>query len=194
MASERITARTKRAASALDAAGIPYAIVGGNAVRIWVASRDPGAVRTTKDVDILVNSEDVPAITAAMEAAGFRREDLRSLVIFLDPEEPDRRTGIHLLFANQKTRPSSLYAAPSLDARVRAADEGIWVIDLASLVVLKLLAFRPKDQTHLIDMFEVGLIDDAVRAQLPPDLLERLKQVEAAIDPMDDLSGDSDTP
>ena len=53
MASENVKERLRRATSALDEAGVPYAVVGGNAVSEWVSRVDPGAARYTKDVDIL---------------------------------------------------------------------------------------------------------------------------------------------
>jgi hypothetical protein len=46
--------RLKRSVSALEAAGVPYAVVGGHAVAAWVSQIDPAAVRTTVDVDILI--------------------------------------------------------------------------------------------------------------------------------------------
>lgn len=185
MASERVEERVARTAAALDAAGIPYAVIGGNAVRIWVATRDRGAVRATKDIDILVRPEDADRITEVMQRLGFRREVLRSLTLFIDPIEQDRRTGVHLVWAGQKVRPSSPHPAPSVDERVRAVDEHYWVATLPALVRLKLTAFRLKDQVHIQDMLEVGLIDDAVRAALPPDLLARLEEVEARREDLD---------
>ena len=50
---EKVRERLHRAASALEAAGIPYAVVGGNAVAAWVATVDEAAVRNTQDVDLL---------------------------------------------------------------------------------------------------------------------------------------------
>ena len=44
---------------------------------------------------------------------------------------------------------------------------------------MKLTSFRDVDRVHVADLLSVGLIDDAVRASLPRDLLERLKAVEA---------------
>jgi hypothetical protein len=139
-------------------------------------------VRTTKDVDLLVDASDAERIADAMQSIGFRREVLRSLTIFVDPVEADRRSGVHLVWANEKVRPSSPHAAPSVNERVRAVDEKFWVATLPALLNLKLTAFRLKDQLHILDMLSVGLIDDAVRASLPPDLLERLRHVEAQAD------------
>ena len=50
---QKIHERLERTATALEEAGIPYAIIGGNAVRAWVAQADEAAARTTRDVDIL---------------------------------------------------------------------------------------------------------------------------------------------
>ena len=88
MAMERVEQRLKRVTQALDAAGIPYAVVGGNAVAAWIARIDPAATRTTKDVDLLVRRDDLDRITGTLTALGFRREDLRGLVLFIDPDEP----------------------------------------------------------------------------------------------------------
>lgn len=182
MASERVEQRVARAAGALDAGGIPYAVIGGNAVRVWVATRDRGAVRATKDVDLLVRAEDADRIRVALESIGFRQEIVRSLTLFVDPTEQDRRTGVHLVWAGERARPSHPHPAPGLDERVRAADENYWVATVGALAKLKLTSFRLKDQLHLLDLLEVGLIDASVRSTLPADLLERLREVEARRD------------
>src|SRR5215207_10888815 len=67
----KVRERLLRATAALNQAGIPYAVVGGHAVASWVATVDEGAVRNTRDVDLLVRREDLPALTAALEKAGF---------------------------------------------------------------------------------------------------------------------------
>jgi hypothetical protein len=48
---EKVAERLVRITSALEKASVPYALVGGQAVALWVATKDPSAVRTTKDVD-----------------------------------------------------------------------------------------------------------------------------------------------
>jgi len=47
---EAVRERALRATAALKQAGIPYAVVGGNAVAAWVARVDKAAVRNTQDV------------------------------------------------------------------------------------------------------------------------------------------------
>ena len=61
MALDDVTDRLQRVARALEEAGVPYALVGGQAVAVWVATRDPAAVRTTKDADILLTRTDLPS-------------------------------------------------------------------------------------------------------------------------------------
>ena len=42
---------------------------------------------------------------------------------------------------------------------------------------MKLIAFRMKDQIHLLDMLEVGLIDESWCAKVPGELSARLQEV-----------------
>lgn len=177
MAVERVQQRLRKVTAALDAAGIRYAVVGGNAVAAWVGRVDPGATRATKDVDLLVRRADTPRITATLSSLGFTREDLRGLVIFLDPDEPSRRSGVHLVWAGERVRPSYLVPAPSVEEAVRDP-EGFSVVDLAALVRMKLTSFRDIDRVHVADMLSVGLIDSSVRSPLPPVLSKRLQEVE----------------
>ena len=46
---EKVRDRLRRAVHALEQAGIPYAVVGGNAVAAWVSEVDDAAVRNTRD-------------------------------------------------------------------------------------------------------------------------------------------------
>lgn len=173
LAIERAYSRRRKVTAALDAAGIPYAVVGGNAVAAWVGRVDPGATRATKNVDLLVRRSDAPAIAAAISALGFAREDLRDLVIFIDPDEPSKRSGVHLVWAGEKIRPSYSVLSPTVEEGVRDP-EGFLVLELAALVRMKLTSYRPIDQAHVLDMISVGLIDERVRSSLPGELASRL--------------------
>ena len=61
-----------RATAALNQAGVLYAVVGGNAVASWVATVDEGAVRNTRDIDLLVPPGDVPAALEQLLALGYQ--------------------------------------------------------------------------------------------------------------------------
>jgi len=114
--------RALRATAALEKSGIPYAMAGGNAVAAWVARVDRAAVRNTQDVDILVRRSDLPAITAALEAAGFVRATVMDAVCFIDGPNGSRRDAVHLLFAGEKVRESYPLPTPDVTESVPADD------------------------------------------------------------------------
>lgn len=164
------------ATAALDAAGIPYAVVGGNAVAAWVGRVDASATRATKDVDLLVRRADTERVAIVLEGLGLRRETLRDLVLFVDPVENSRRSGVHLVWAAERVRPS--YTVPSPDVTEAERDpEGFLVLSLGALVRMKLTSFRDIDRVHIADMLSVGLISAAVRAALPEPLQARLDEI-----------------
>ncbi len=167
--------RLLRAASALNAVGVPYAVVGGNAVASWVATVDAGAVRTTRDIDILVRRVDLTTISAALESAGFVQNEVFDIVVFRDGPEGKPSEAIHLLFAGEKARPDHLLPAPDIQTVEDPAN--FRVIALESLLEMKLLSNRDKDRTHVRDMIAVRLIDSSYLTRLPPVLAERLQQI-----------------
>ena len=89
---DAVRERACRVAAALDRAGIPHAVVGGNAVAAWVARVDVEAVRNTKDVDLLVRREDFERAIEAAQAVGFVHQNVAGVDLFLDgPEGSVRR-------------------------------------------------------------------------------------------------------
>src|ERR1700756_3395270 len=71
MAMDAVSERLQRIVKALEESAVPYALIGGQAVALWVATKDPAAVRTTKDVDILLRRQDLPAARSAANAVAF---------------------------------------------------------------------------------------------------------------------------
>jgi hypothetical protein len=71
MATDAVTDRLNRITGALTNVGVPYALVGGQAVVLSVATRGPAAGRTTKDVDILLNRGDLPKARSAALSIGM---------------------------------------------------------------------------------------------------------------------------
>src|ERR1700741_1387466 len=104
MAAEKVKERLRRATRALDAAGVPYAVAGGNAVAEWVGRVDEDAVRNTRDVDILLRRGDLPAARTALEAAGFLYHRLLDVDMFIDGPQGKPSGGVHILFAGEKVR------------------------------------------------------------------------------------------
>src|SRR5438105_2515374 len=171
----KVRERLLRATAALNQIGVPYAVVGGNAVASWVATIDEGAVRNTRDIDLLVRRSDLPTITAALEQAGFVRDELLDVVMFRDGPEGKPSEAIHLLFAGERTRPDHLLPAPEIQTVNDPADFPVIALEL--LVAMKLMSNRDKDRTHLRDMIGVQLIDGSWLTKLPPELADRLKHI-----------------
>src|SRR5439155_2131881 len=134
---------------------------------------DEGAVRNTRDIDLLVRRGDLPAITAALEQAGFVRDEVLDVVMFRDGAEGKPSEAVHLLFAGEKTRPDHLLPAPEIQTVNDPANFPVIVFD--SLVLMKLMSNRLKDQVHIQDLIGVGLIDSSWLTKLPLELAGRLK-------------------
>lgn len=175
LAVERVRDRLLRAAAALESAGIPYAVAGGNAVAAWVASVDPAAVRNTQDVDVLLRRQDLDAAGVALAKAGFIRRHVAGIEVFLDGPDAKVRDAVHVVIASEKVRAEYSAAAP--DVNESEKPDRFRVLSLSALVRMKLISFRRKDQVHLLDMLEVGLIDATWKARLSPELAERLQQL-----------------
>jgi hypothetical protein len=172
---EKVRQRLDRATAALEGAQVPYAVIGGNAVAAWVSKIDEAAVRNTADVDLLINRTDLPAAISAMETAGFTHRHAAGVTMFLDGPDGKFRDAVHVIFANEKVRMEYAAPAPSVDERVR--DKSFDVLSLEALVRMKLTSFRRKDQVHLQDMLDVGLIDQGWTTRFPSDLASRLQEL-----------------
>ena len=175
---EKVKDRLLRSAAALRGAGVPYAVVGGNAVAAWVSRVDEAAVRNTRDVDLLLRRSDLAAAKAALETAGFHYRQVArpgkagSMDIFLDGPDAKVRDAIHLLWANERVQADSLEPSPDVTAAEDAGD--FQLISLPALVCMKLSSYRDKDRMHLRDLIDVGLVDNSLGAALPPALAARL--------------------
>ena len=172
---EKVQERLEKTARTLESAGILYAIIGGNAVRAWVAQADEGAVRTTRDVDILLRREDLPAAITAMKAAGFVYRHSAGIDMFLDDPDAKARDAVYVLLANEKVRETDIVAAPDVSESVTVTAHR--TLTLEALVRMKLNVFRRKDQMHLIDMLDVGLIDETWVSRYPSILANRLQEL-----------------
>ena len=95
--------------------------------------------------------------------------------MFLDGPQGSVRSAIHVLFAGEKVRPDYLLPAPEISECEAGPD--FPVPTLEALVRMKLTSFRLKDQVHLLDLLEVGLIDSSWRDRFPTPLAVRLTQM-----------------
>jgi hypothetical protein len=150
---------TRRVAGKLEAAGIPYAIVGGMAVNAHKHER------TTKDVDFLLTSAGIDA---------FRR-------LYVGPEfDPvpgrprrfvDRANGITfdilvtgLFPGNGKPQPVSFPDPDDVAERIQS----LQVVDLATLIELKLAARRYQDFADVVNLIAANNLDELFLEQIEP--------------------------
>jgi Uncharacterised nucleotidyltransferase len=178
---EQVRLRLERAARALNAAGVPYAVVGGNAVAAWVSRVDAAAVRNTRDVDILLERHDMERAKAALESVGFVNRRVPSLGkggsmdVFLDGPEVKLRDAVHVLWAGEYAVPGAAEPSPPLGKTESTG--GFSLVSLDDLPRMKLTSFRDKDRMHLRDLAGVGLVDATWLDRFPPLLAERLKAI-----------------
>jgi hypothetical protein len=169
---ERVRERLLRVARVLEHAAIPYAVVGGNAVAAWVAQVDDSAVRNTQDVDILLRRIDFPAAKIALSAAGFVYRHAKGVDMFLDGPGAKARDAVYVVFAGKEVRPEYLLPVPDVADAEQTPDFRLLLLE--PLVSMKLTSFRRKDQVHLLDLAEVGLVDESWTNRLDPRLAKRL--------------------
>lgn len=172
---EKIQERLERAVQALVRASVPYAIVGGNAVRAWVAQADEAAVRTTRDVDILLRRTDFEAARAALELAGFIYRHATGIDMFLDGPDAKDRDAVHIVFAGERIFPDHPLPAPDVSDSIDMQNHR--TVTLEALVRMKLNSYRDKDRMHLRDMIDVELVDQSWCDRYPPELSCRLQEL-----------------
>jgi hypothetical protein len=172
---EKVRERLSRATRALESSGVPYAVIGGNAVAAWVARVDPGAIRNTADVDILLRRADLEAAKVAMAKAGFFHCEVSGVDMFIDGPQGRPRDAVHVIFAAEKVRTHELVASPDVAESVAGAEYRL--ITLEALVRMKLTSYRRKDQVHIQDLLEVGLVDASWLSRVPSELAPRLQEL-----------------
>ena len=179
MALDDVSDRLERITHCLDEAEVRYALIGGQAVALWVATVDPAAVRTTKDIDLLLDRNDLPVSRAAARSVEMDYFEILGVGMFIDRGDPNPRHGVHIVWAGEMVRPDEPVPAPGLEDR-ETLPGGRHVISVAKLVEMKLTAFRDQDRVHVRDMINVGLIDESLAKRLPAELAERLQQLLAS--------------
>ncbi len=172
---EKVRIRLLRAATALEQAKVPYAVVGGNAVAAWVSRVDESAVRNTQDIAILLRRGDLEIAKNALAAAGFVYRHAKGVDMFLDGPEAKARDAVHVVFSGEKVRPEYLLPVPDVTDAEQTPE--FRLLNLEPLVRMKLTSFRRKDQVHVLDLAEVGLVDETWLNRLPPELSERLREL-----------------
>jgi hypothetical protein len=144
-------------------AGIEYRIVGGLAVYLYVEQAEPDAGRLTRDIDIAVRREDLDRIAVAARSFGMELRHVAGVDMLVRMDQPGVRRAVHLVYSNETGAVQTV--------------NGLRLIPLAALVRMKLTSFRLKDQPHLKDLDDAGLLTPEIEGSLEPELAERLADV-----------------
>jgi len=154
-------------------AELPYALIGGHAINAFLQPR------FTADIDLTVQADPraLARVRAAFEAAGYRVVDEHGALL---PSGPD----FVRFHGGPDEPPIELQVAKTSFQEgliVRASKEGpgLAVATAEDLIVLKLIANRPKDLADLAGLVELsgldwGYIEDWAREW---DVLNRLARV-----------------
>lgn len=163
--------------TAFSSAGLEYRVVGGLATYLYVEEMEPDAGRLTKDIDIAVRREDLQAIAKAVEPFGLQH--VAGVDMLVQAAQPSARRAVHLVFTGEKVRRE--YPEPTPELGPCRTIQGVRLIPLVDLIRMKLTSFRAKDEAHLKDLDEAGLIAVEAEAELSTVLRERLAQVRARL-------------
>jgi len=154
---------------AFDALGIPWYLFGAQAAIVY------GVARLTADVDVTIREPDIAAgeWLAALETHGFARR-------FADPAFVERTRVVPVVHVPSGLPVDIVIAGPGLEeeflrrAVVQTIDGvAVPVVEIADLVILKVLAGRPKDFEDVVTLCRIHGDDiDAVRVRTVLAMLE----------------------
>jgi hypothetical protein len=126
---------------ALEAANVEHALIGALAVAVW------GAPRATKDIDLLIRREDLPAALASVAGRGFT---LAALPLeFKDGTEVRRINKVdadgNLMTLDFMIVDQNLEQPWASRVRLPFADSQVTVVSRDALIGMKARAARPQD-------------------------------------------------
>lgn len=151
----------RRLVKKLDKAKIMHAIMGGMAVYVH------GYRRFTDDVDVLVTADGLQTFRERLVPKDYEPVAGRSRRFV------DRVNGVTVDLLLTGGTPGFGKPGPISfpdPAEVREKIDDIYFINLATLICLKLAAFRPKDYADVVDLIRVNNLDESFLDRLHPTL------------------------
>ena len=155
--------------------GLEYRVVGGLAAYLYVEEAQPDAGRLTRDIDIMARRVDLDAIAKAAPAFGLEYRHVAGVDMLVQVADPSARRAVHIVFCGEKVRDE--YPEPTPEMGESRTLRGVRLVPLASLLRMKLSSFLLKDQTHIQDLDEAGLITPVIEASLSDIHRQRLAEV-----------------
>jgi hypothetical protein len=140
-------------AELFDRCGVAYAVIGAHAVNVWVEPR----ATANLDVTVYASPEEQRRIRNEFEAAGYgaAREDgakLPSGPDFVRFVAEDRSLTVEIQTAKTQFQ-------RDVAARARRTASGLRIATPEDLIVLKLIAYRPKDRLDLLGLMRLHGLD-----------------------------------
>jgi len=170
--SDRVHQAMRRVASRLQEQGIKYAIVGGMAVN---AHRHQ---RTTKDVDFLLSPQGLTQFRRLAEAGEFDLAPGRSRRFI------DRETGVSFDVLVAGAFPGSGDPGPIAfpdPEKVSQEMDGLRVVDLPTLIQLKLAAGRYQDFADVVNLISANSLNEdfaqSLHSSIRGDYIECLEEM-----------------
>ena len=164
----------------LQRANIAHELIGGLAVFVHVEEVDSEISSLTRDVDLMVNRSDLDRVISVATENGFQFRHVAGVDMLLYGESRRAINAIHLVFAQEKVKPSQ--AMPNPDIRPQrkiVKGEEVYVVPVGDLLAMKLSSNRDKDRVHVRGLDAARLITPQMVDTLPNDLRARLEHIRA---------------
>jgi len=137
----------------LDQAGVAYAVIGAHAVNAWVEPR------LTADIDVTAHADarGINRLEKVLAGAGWSLERQHGATQPSGPDFVRFASADRLITLEVQTAKTDLQR--EVIHRAVVAEDGVRVATPEDLIVLKLIANRPKDQADLLALAALATID-----------------------------------
>lgn len=167
-----------RIADALTEENVPYELVGGLAVLIYLEAADPSQSTLTRDVDVMIDRPQIGQVRRLAEQRGFHFRHSAGLDMLIAGTPEMARNAVHLVFSGEKVREGQAAPNPPIRPEKRLLQgREIAVIALEDLIRMKLSAYRDKDRVHVRALDAAGLISAQIERSLASELQARLRHI-----------------
>jgi len=169
-------------AEVLEGLGVEYAVMGGIAVRVY------GIPRPTYDIDFTaaVPRDRLPELFRLVEKLGYTEPEVSAQgwvdqvagmpVVKLRLDLAEHGVDVDIFLAESAFQRSLL----ARRRRERIGDSSVWIVAPEDLILLKLLAYRPRDLADIADvLFTQGQLDEPYMRRWAAQIgvLDRLEQL-----------------
>lgn len=167
-----------RIADAFAEESVPYELVGGLAVLIYLEAADPSQSTLTRDVDVMIDRPQIDQVKRMAEQYGFHFRHAAGLDMLTIGAPDTARNTVHLVYSGEKVREGQAVPNPPIRPEMRRLQgREVAVIALEDLIRMKLSAYRDKDRVHVRAMDAAGLINAQIERSLPGELQARLRHI-----------------